>query len=113
VARLLVGVEHNPWFEFEDDNGHGFCSPDLLLVGTKRTLVLECKLSDGAQGWMQVSGLYAPVLRGVFGMEVVPVVVTRTLRRGSVVAHSLREAVERAAERPVLHYIGHGPFPLD
>ena len=113
VAKELRPCLHNPWYEYEDALGHGFCSPDLIALGTKRCLVIECKLTNWREGWEQVEGLYLPILKWVFGREVVPIVVTRRVSPGCVVAHTLREAVERWEDKPVLHYIGHGPFPLE
>jgi hypothetical protein len=113
VAKELRPAEHNPWYEYEDDNGHGFCSPDLVMPGKVRTLVMECKLSNWREGWEQVEGLYLPVLKMVFGQDVVPVVIVRRVSPGCTVAHSLREAVELWRVRPVLLYIGQGPFPLE
>jgi hypothetical protein len=116
VAKALgTKVEHNPWFQFRDGTHQGYCSPDLLLEDFPKNmaLVLEVKLTNWRSAWDQLELLYLPVLTLALGVRtVIPVVVVKHLSPGVVVAHTLREAIQRRAEHPVLHWLGHSPFPL-
>jgi len=79
VAKALPGVLHGQWFKFFDNNGKGFCSPDLLFVCGGRLIVGECKLSDWDEADVQLLSLYIPVLRTFWQDEILPVVVAKYL----------------------------------
>lgn len=104
VAKLLPAALHGQWFYFVDNAGPGYCQPDLLFTQGDSLFVVECKLTDCAEAWQQLSGLYLPVLRLLWGGEIRPIVVARYLspitRRSSVVA-TWDEALSASA--PVLH----------
>lgn len=48
------------WLEFEDENGRGLCSPDLVLPDLR--IVVEAKRTYTLEADAQLSLLYAPVL---------------------------------------------------
>ena len=108
VAKLLPQALHNQWFHYVDNNGPGFCSPDILFSfdGPEgRTLcVAECKLTDWSSADGQLQELYLPVLKWLWPGEILPVVVAKHLtpltdRRRLVT--SWDEALATAA--PILH----------
>lgn len=68
------------WFEFEDQNGHGFAQPDFFILGEKRILIFECKLTHNGRGWIQLHRLYGPLLREFFERPVAKVQVCKNLR---------------------------------
>ena len=111
VASKIPGAIHNPWFKFQDAIGEGHCSPDVLVPGPPGLLV-ECKLKDWREAWEQVEGLYWPILEKVLGQRPVAVVVVRYASLGAPIVTTLQQAIAKAAERPVLHWPGHGPFPF-
>lgn len=113
-AKALPGAEHGPWFRFEDQNGLGYCSPDLVLRRRGVTVVFECKLANTIVGQRQIMELYAPVLHMAFGHRVLGVVITRSLARTptanlALVRATLAEALELSASGAVaiLHWLGH------
>jgi len=54
LAAAIPRAEHGQWFEFTDLNGPGHCQMDLLIVGNKRVVILECKLTDVQTGRAQL-----------------------------------------------------------
>lgn len=111
-ARAFPSAEHGAWFRFQDTIRQGYCSPDLLLIQGNTALVVECKLTNWLEAWDQLHQLYIPVVGLALGVMVLPVVLVKHVSPGVVITHSLREAIVRRMERPVLHWLGHGPFPL-
>jgi hypothetical protein len=117
LGRALPAASHNPWFEFEDVNGHGYCSPDFLLqLGPATCLVLETKLRWVAEGHSQLEELYFPVVQAATGLRPVGGVVTKVLVPGmpgsTKICRNLRELAEACADgrRPVLHWLGSAPL---
>jgi hypothetical protein len=110
-ALLPAGAEHNPWFEFEDANGRGFCSPDFLLAqGVGDSLaILECKYTWVPEAHTQMELLYKPVLQAVFKQPVLAVAICRNLVPAMpgnlVICSSLDQAlrVAHAGQSPVWH----------
>ncbi len=111
VASALPRAQHGQWFEYWDVNGPGMCQTDLLIVGAKTVLVMECKLSNVDEGRAQLRGLYLPVAQMVWPeKDVLGIVVARHLSRESALGNvrtSLRDAVElaRQGELPTLHWL--------
>jgi hypothetical protein len=66
VARLEElwpgRVLHGPWFEFEDANGHGYCQADVLVNRGDWLMIVEAKLTQQEKAWLQLEGLYMPVV---------------------------------------------------
>lgn len=115
VAGALPEAEKGTWWEFEDQNGLGWCQTDLILVGTRSVLVLECKLSATADAWVQLEGLYQPVVRVALGLEVVGMQVAKVIRPGmvpGVVVGDLVSGMEvvRSGRRPLVHWKGLAPL---
>lgn len=114
VAKQLKGQGvAGQWFEFEDDNGHGYCQVDFLLKEEKA--VLEVKLTEVEAARQELRDLYIPVLRYIYGPLVRGVVVARHLTRETDldrVCDSLPLALIVARTRgiPTLHWIGKGPL---
>lgn len=114
VAKQLTGKGvAGQWFEFEDDNGHGYCQIDFLLEEEKA--VLEVKLTEVEAARQELTDLYLPVLRHIYGPNVRGIVVARHLTRETDldrVCDSLPLALIVARTRgiPTLHWIGKGPL---
>ena len=115
LAKALKHAIHGQWFHFIDANGPGWCQPDLIICGKKRTIVLECKLTFTRDAHDQLEGLYRPILTKAYGTEVVGVVVCKNLTPympGEVIVDSLEEAISASfegAKAPVLQWLGRGP----
>lgn len=112
LAKACPWARHGQWFEFADANGLGWCQPDLFAFIEGRCVVLEAKLTDVAAAREQLERLYSPILAHCFGAPVVGVPVVKFLSkcRGESPAPDLRSAL--AAPRPLLHWLGRGPFPV-
>lgn len=111
LAEELGGDwKHGQWFEFEDQNGHGYCQPDFVRVVDDAAVVLEAKLTWLPEAHQQIDLLYRPVLEAVFDRQVVGVVVAKRLVAGmnAAIAHNLPSALEaaRAVPRVALHWTG-------
>lgn len=89
VAQALGAARHGQWFRFEDNNGPGFCSPDLLFAVGDTLWIGECKLTDWPSADAQLELLYAPVLRPLWPGPIAPLVLVKYLSpllpRGRVV----------------------------
>lgn len=111
LRKAGVRFVHNPWIEFKDANGHGFCCPDFVVRLPEALVVLECKLSDKFEAQVQLHGLYIPIMQMISGQKVWGVVVTKVLRpESSSVVTTLSQAF--TMKYPVLHWLGKGAFPL-
>lgn len=117
VAAAIPAAEPGQWFEFCDANGPGHCQTDLLIVGKKHVVVLECKLSNVELGRAQLAELYLPVVQRVWPeRKVLGIVVARHLSQEPDlwrVVETLDEAICKAsAEKiiPTLHWLERGPI---
>ena len=80
-SNELYGELHlGQWFSFWDDNGHGYCQPDILIVRSDLVFILECKLSYTNFAWEQLAKLYQPVVELTFERPAVLVQVCKNLR---------------------------------
>jgi hypothetical protein len=108
VGKALPQARANVWVEFCDDNGPGFCCPDYVLKVNGALVIIECKLTDCADAYTQLSHLYLPVFEMLTGAKPHGIVVCRNLsRRSALPVHSIREALESDVKRP-LHWMGWG-----
>lgn len=116
VAKAIPGSILGQWFHYLDASGPGWCQPDILVLGAKRILVLECKLTLTAEAFRQLSKLYVPVLTLAYpGRTIVPGVVCKNLTPEvdlSSVVESLPELLSRpqGSALPVLHWLGNSPL---
>lgn len=56
-------VIHGPWLHFEDDEGHGWCQPDLIVWPPHRTKIIwvgECKLKASKEAEERLINMYIP-----------------------------------------------------
>lgn len=113
LAKALPHAQHGLWFEFEDKQGRGFCSPDFLFIGTDGVLVLEAKLTRYEEACKQLLGLYLPVLSMVYKRPVRGAAVVKYLSPStpeSLIYGSLSEILASPVSPvPILHWIGRGP----
>ncbi len=115
VARAIPLGQADQWFEFSDRHGLGYCSPDLILVGSRLIVALECKLTAVPEADAQLADLYLPILAHHYGREARGIVVVRHLRPQvdqSRVRTALRDCLKDASESffPILHWLGRGPI---
>jgi len=104
----LVAAQRGLWIEFADANGHGYAQCDFVGESAAGPFVAEAKLTWTPAAYVQLRGLYLPLLRAIYHRSVGAVVVCANLTREtprSEVAASLPEALARSArgEIPVLH----------
>ena len=104
----LVAAQRGLWIEFADANGHGYAQCDFVGDSAAGPFVAEAKLTWTPAAYVQLRGLYLPLLRAIHRRPVGAVVVCANLTRETPraeVAASLAEALARAAkgEIPVLH----------
>jgi len=115
LAAALPEANHGQWFEYEDDNGKGYCQTDLIISFEDHLAVLECKLSNVESAYRQLNELYLPVVRRAYGRRVAGIVVTRhvtQVKRKNDICESLKLALRFSRTSiPVFHYIG-GPIRL-
>ena len=117
LAAVISRAEHGQWFEFTDLNGPGHCQMDLLIVGNKRVVILECKLTDVQTGRAQLEDLYFPIARQVWpDKRPLGIVAARHLSKENqleLVETTLKGAILRAETQqviPTLHWIERGPI---
>ena len=114
LAKALPQAEHGLWFEFCDRFGTGFCSPDLVLIGTGKILVLEAKLTNYPEACEQLERLYLPVLEQVYKRPVLGAVVLKYLGPRtdiSLVRTKVSDLLNfPKGTFPILHWLGRGPI---
>jgi len=54
-------VEREPWYEFVDDEGKHWASPDLVCF--EKRVIFECKLTHKAGAKDKLLNFYAPVVK--------------------------------------------------
>src|SRR3982750_976997 len=45
AGQLHGDIRLGQWFSFHDENGHGYCQTDILVVTSSLVFILECKLT--------------------------------------------------------------------
>lgn len=117
LAKALPGeVLCGQWFAFRDENGHGYCQPDFLILQRDCVTILECKLSDIEGAEAQLRRLYMPVVRKALGAPVRAIVVSRHVTRaptGAKIYCDLDAAMRSSANIiPILHWLGDAKLKL-
>ena len=117
LSAAIPRAEHGQWFEFRDLNGPGHCQMDLIIEGSKRIVVIECKLTDVEQGFGQLRDLYFPIVERVWpDKKPLGIVAARHLSKCSdvgLVETTLKGAIWRAETQkviPVLHWMERMPI---
>lgn len=117
LAASIPRANHGQWFEFHDLNGPGHCQMDLLLVGKKQIVIIECKLTNVDEGRKQLEGLYVPVAQKVWPEhKVLGIVAARHLSKEqnlSLVESNLQDAVNKANVEgvfPTFHWLERTPI---
>jgi Holliday junction resolvase len=121
LKKLPNTIFYNPQYYFSDDNGPGYCIPDILLVDGDTCIVIECKLTYTEEAIEKLRYLYCPVVSLAMQVETRALVIVKHLtRRAPEPAWNIKEALQRGV--PLLHWLGKGPitwapqpakFPLD
>lgn len=110
AAGRIAKVEHNPWFNYTDKGGVGFCCPDFLLLTDFGLTIVEVKLTWVAEAAEKLRLLYTPVVAHVFGKTPSVLVLCRRLAETSPVADvSLRTALAKPSA--LLLWPGNGGIP--
>lgn len=116
VAKALPLARHGQWFQFIDENGHGWCQTDLLLEFLQAVFIVESKYTWTPQGHFQVERLYQPVVARAFGKPAFGLVICRALRdesemTGVMVCNRLMDGLAWCQHKQVaLHWLGEAPF---
>jgi len=113
VGRRVPDGLLGPWFYFRDEFGHGYCQPDVVILGPV-VVALECKLTITPVAETKLRELYLPILRAVYTRPARGVVVARHLApgfQGGPVVSTLAAALTCPHDViPVLHWLGKGPL---
>lgn len=62
-------ITYHQWIEFYDQNGKGWCEPELFILGGE-LILMEVKLTGGPHGKAQMEHLYKPLLENIFERSV-------------------------------------------
>lgn len=111
VKTLHPTSWHNPWFQFCDSGGLGWCQPDVVIYQEPDIFVLEAKLTDCEDGRKELEGLYLPVFRQFYGPAVWGLTVSKFLTTKSPedrIVTTLKAALKVASQgsMPILHWNG-------
>lgn len=117
LAAAIPRAEHGQWVEFRDMNGPGHCQMDLLIVGAKRVVIIECKLTEVDRGRAQLRELYFPVAEMIWpDKKPLGIVAARHLSKEgdlTLVESTLKGAILRAENDkiiPTLHWMERMPL---
>lgn len=98
----------NQWFSFTDDNGHGYCQPDIIILTPSLAFILECKLTFTDWAWPQLKHLYKPVVEHVYQR---PAIITQVCKHiyynppGQI--ESIQELIDSPKDRlNTWHFLG-------
>lgn len=109
VAKALPGTLHGQWFTYRQGLGpKAWCQPDLIWLGPKDCLILECKLTDTPGAKTQLE-FYAQVVALSFGLPAFGLTICKNLTpKSKLVTTSLASALElaRSGLSPTLHWRG-------
>jgi len=112
---LCTGLEHNPWFKYQDSTDPArikVCCLDGLVAGESANfaLVLEVKRTWIPEASVKLKSLYIPVVEHVFKLPTFGLVVCKNLTPDSPKpVPRVRGALEsRNPEPSVLHWSGFG-----
>lgn len=113
ISDALPGGLHGQWFAFEDENGPGFCQPDIIypfLPDFFAVIEIKYTLVPGAH--QKLSNLYLPVVSHALKAPAAGVVIVKNLdpryRRGKIFT-DLRIAAEVSFNRgypTLVQYVG-------
>jgi hypothetical protein len=105
-VALALGLKEDLWFQFEDANGPGYCSPDGVARYQGEIIAVECKLTQTLEAVVQLEQLYRPILEMHFSLPVRTLAVCKNLLRSSPwpgpICSSLGEALASEARVPLL-----------
>lgn len=115
LAKALPGCAHGIWFKYWNDNGVGYCQPDIMITRNGVVIVLEAKRTDCEYARHQLGRMYLPVVRFVYEKPALGIVVakfTSSETRSSSVVNNLQDALYLANRGviPTLHWLGQGPL---
>lgn len=105
---------YNPWFNFTDSSGNGYCAPDWLIPTTYHVVIIESKLTRVYDARAQLLELYMPVVGMATGKTPIPVPLVKSLTRlppNTKVVSKLGHAIDHflsTGEMAVVHWIGVG-----
>jgi len=114
VAAALPAASRGVWFKYWDDNGPGYCQPDLILpYHNGRVVILEVKRTDCVGARRQLEKLYKPVVEYVCKVPASGIVVAKYVSSETPVdllCNNLLDALEMAkgGQFPTLHWNGKG-----
>lgn len=110
MTKALPGWRSRTWFQFSDQNGVGWASPDLFLVQDDCVILIECKLTDTPAAIPQLT-FYRKLLTWHFKRRSLAVVAAKNVTQASAnVVPSLSEALA-LAHRGVTYPVWHAPWP--
>jgi hypothetical protein len=119
LSKHLAASVHGQWFEFRDDNGHGYCQTDLLYSFAPSFMaVLEAKYTLVPGAFQKLVDLYLPIVSMAAQLPAVGVCVVRNLEpsvcEGSIIFTDLHSAAQTALvwKHPtILHWRGQQLLP--
>jgi hypothetical protein len=114
VSAALPTASRGIWFKYWDDNGVGYCQPDLVLPHhTGHIWVLEVKRTDCIGARRQLAHLYIPIVENVYKLPAIGIVVAKYVSIDTpeeLLCTNLLAAIEMAKSGrfPTLHWDGKG-----
>lgn len=83
LAKHLFEGAHGVWFEFRDENGHGYCQPDHLYSFLPSFIaVIEVKYTLVLEAYSKLRDLYLPVVSKAMKCPTVGIIIVRNLLPG-------------------------------
>lgn len=83
LAKHLSEGAHGVWFEFQDDNGHGYCQSDHLYSFLPNFIaILEVKYTLVLDAYSKLRDLYIPVISTAMKAPAVGIIVVKNLVAG-------------------------------
>lgn len=107
LAKNKFEALSQQWIAFVDANGPGHARPDYFITFEDRIILFECKLSQTEHAFLQIDGLYRPLLKHIFNRPVVGVQVCKNVRtRGEYLEDIYAAIALRQEGNYVMHWLG-------
>lgn len=70
LAKSWPSARYHQWIEFFADGKRGWAEPEFFVEFSTQVILMECKLTGGILGKIQMEWLYKPLLQAILGKPV-------------------------------------------
>jgi predicted AAA+ superfamily ATPase len=94
-------VEHNPWYNYQDETGFHACCPDILIHKPNLIFIIEVKYTMTPEAVRKLYEVYRPVIYLATNIKTRPIIIIKNALRGFTYDGAL-----------VIQWLGMGPIEI-